>query len=129
MAPALSHQAPAPSVGTALRAIAALTGLLGAAALALSIPRIASASSGTLRSAAVPPCALASYRFAASPRIIQAPMPARTLAQDDEGGGDAAADKGASPDQIEKYVAVYRAMQLNHTMTVEQAAAAQGLTV
>jgi hypothetical protein len=56
-------------------------------------------------------------------------MPARTLAQDDEGGGDAAADRGASPDQIEKYVAVYRAMQRNHTMTVEQAAAAQGLTV
>jgi hypothetical protein len=53
-----------------------------------------------------------------------------TLAQDDDGGGgDATADKGASPEQIEKYVAVYRAMQRNHNMTVEQAAAAQGLTV
>ena len=31
--------------------------------------------------------------------------------------------------EIEKYVAVYRAMQRNHSMTVEQAAAAQGLTV
>jgi hypothetical protein len=38
-------------------------------------------------------------------------------------------DKGASPDDIEKYVAVYRAMQRNHSMTVEQATAAQGLTM
>jgi hypothetical protein len=50
---------------------------------------------------------------------------AATLAQDD----DATADKGASPEQIEKYVAVYRAMQRNHSMTIEQAAATQGMTV
>jgi hypothetical protein len=57
-------------------------------------------------------------------------MFAQTLAQDDDGGSDdASAGSGASPDQIEKYVAVYRAMQRNHNMTVEQAAAAQGLTV
>ncbi len=58
-------------------------------------------------------------------------MAAPMLAQDDDddSGGDATADKGASPEQIEKYVAVYRAMQGNHSMTVEQAAAAQGLTV
>lgn len=51
--------------------------------------------------------------------------PTAALAQDD----DAAADKGASPEQIEKYVAVYRAMQRNHSMTIEQAAATQGMTV
>jgi hypothetical protein len=33
------------------------------------------------------------------------------------------------PRQIEKYVAVYRAMQRNHSLTVEQACAQQGLTV
>jgi hypothetical protein len=50
--------------------------------------------------------------------------------QDDEDdAGDSTANKGASPDEIQKYVAVYRAMQRNHSMTVEQAAAAQGLTV
>jgi hypothetical protein len=54
------------------------------------------------------------------------------LAQDDDddnGGGDATPDKGASPDDVQKYVAVYRAMQRDHSMTVEQATAAQGLTV
>jgi hypothetical protein len=52
------------------------------------------------------------------------------LAQDDDDdNGDATADKGASPDEIEKYVAVYRAMQRNHSMTIQQATAAQGLTV
>ncbi len=48
---------------------------------------------------------------------------------DDDDGSDSTAGKGASPDEIQKYVAVYRAMQRNHSMTVEQAAAAQGLTV
>jgi hypothetical protein len=61
------------------------------------------------------------------PRIGPRGRTATTLAQDD--GGDAATDNGASPEQIEKYVAVYRAMQHNHSMTVEQAAAAQGMTV
>ncbi|HVA40535.1 MAG TPA: hypothetical protein VNF49_07705 [Candidatus Binataceae bacterium] len=58
-------------------------------------------------------------------------MPATALAQDgdDDSGDDTTANKGASPDEIEKYVAVYRAMQRNHSMTVEQAAASQGLTV
>ena len=49
--------------------------------------------------------------------------------QDDDDTGDSTADKGASPDEIQKYVAVYRAMQRNHSMTIEQAAASQGLTV
>lgn len=55
--------------------------------------------------------------------------PARVFAQDDDDGDDTTTEKGASPEQIEKYVAVYRAMQRNHSMTIEQATAAQGLTV
>jgi hypothetical protein len=48
------------------------------------------------------------------------------LCQDDD---DTSSGKSASPEQIEKYVAVYRAMQRNHNLTIEQAAAAQGMTV
>jgi hypothetical protein len=48
------------------------------------------------------------------------------LCQDDH---DTSSGKSASPEQIEKYVAVYRAMQRNHNLTIEQAAAAQGMTV
>ncbi len=59
------------------------------------------------------------------------PIPGTLFAQDDDDddSGDTTPDKGASPDEIEKYVAVYRAMQRNHSMTIEQATAAQGLTV
>ena len=48
---------------------------------------------------------------------------------DDEPGDDATSDKNVSPEQIQKYVAVYRAMQRDHSLSVEQAAAAQGLSV
>ncbi len=49
-----------------------------------------------------------------------------TLAQD-EGGDD---EESQIPvEQIEKYVAVYKAMQRNHSLSVDQAAAAQGLSV
>ena len=50
-------------------------------------------------------------------------------------GGVAQADKKTgtdeqvSSDEIKKYVAVYIAMQRDHTLTVEKAAASQGLTV
>jgi hypothetical protein len=40
-----------------------------------------------------------------------------------------AEDEGVSHDEIQKYVAVYRAMQHNHRLTVEQAAETQGLTL
>jgi hypothetical protein len=46
------------------------------------------------------------------------------LAQDDEGDSSEVAST-----QIDKYVAVYRAMQRDHGLTVEQAALQQGLTV
>jgi hypothetical protein len=56
---------------------------------------------------------------------------ARQLVQDDDDNGaeGSTADKGVSPAQIEKYVAVYRAMQRDHNLTIEKAAATQGLTV
>jgi len=39
-------------------------------------------------------------------------------------------DEDAVPtDQVDKYIAVYSAMQKNHSLTVEQAASRQGLTV
>jgi hypothetical protein len=49
------------------------------------------------------------------------------LAQDDD---DSVPDEDAVPtDQVDKYIAVYAAMQKNHSLTVEQAASKQGLTV
>jgi hypothetical protein len=47
------------------------------------------------------------------------------LAQD----SDSNDETGVSPDQLEKYVAVYRAMQLDRGLTVESAAAKQSLTL
>ncbi len=48
------------------------------------------------------------------------------LAQSDSSSGDQAE---ISPEQVEKFIAVYKATQSNHSLTVEQAAAQQGLTV
>jgi hypothetical protein len=39
------------------------------------------------------------------------------------------ADSEVPPDQVEKYVAVYTAMQRNRNLTVDAAAAKEGLTV
>lgn len=101
--------------------------LLGVALLAPSIPRIASAALWTPPRAAISLRAHASRNLAIPPRVV---MLAQTFAQDDDDDtGDSTADRGASPDQIAKYVAVYRAMQRNHSITVEQAAESQGLTV
>lgn len=41
----------------------------------------------------------------------------------------AQADEEVPPNEIDKYVAVYKAMQHDHRLSVEQAAAAQGLTL
>ncbi|HVA83508.1 MAG TPA: hypothetical protein VNF28_01275 [Candidatus Binataceae bacterium] len=106
-----------------------LATLLGAAALAASIPRIGLAAAGTPPGAPASSRAQASHELHAAPRYI--PVRGILFAQDDndDDSGDATPDKGASPDEIEKYVKVYRAMQRNHSLTVEQAAAAQGLTM
>jgi citrate lyase beta subunit len=54
-----------------------------------------------------------------------ATLQAAVLAQDEGEDGDSQ----IPPEQIEKYVAVYKAMQQNHNLSVDQAAAAQGLSV
>jgi len=51
---------------------------------------------------------------------------ARVLLAQDEGGGD---ETEVTPAEIHKYVAVYRAMHRDHALTVEQAAAQQGMSV
>jgi len=51
---------------------------------------------------------------------------AMRLAQDDEGSGD---ETDVPPQEVDKYIKVYQAMQHNRNLTVEQAAAAQGLSV
>lgn len=43
--------------------------------------------------------------------------------------GDAGGDGEVAPAQIEKYVAVYVSMQRNRSLTIDRAAARQGLTV
>jgi len=59
-----------------------------------------------------------------SPLILSA-SESRTLqttADDDD-------DKDVPPGQVDKYVSVYRSMQKDHGLTVEQAASKQGMTV
>jgi hypothetical protein len=48
------------------------------------------------------------------------------LVQEDEGSGD---ETDVPPQDVDKYIKVYQAMQHNRNLTVEQAAAAQGLSV
>ncbi len=52
-------------------------------------------------------------------------VPVWNLTQDDQ----ESENSEVSPAQVEQYLAVYKAMQRNRTLTVEQAAAAQHLTV
>jgi hypothetical protein len=42
---------------------------------------------------------------------------------------DESANSEVPPDQVEKYVAVYKDMQRNRSLTVETAAAKEGLTI
>jgi len=44
-------------------------------------------------------------------------------------GADEDDDKDVPPGQVDKYVSVYRSMQKDHGLTVEQAASKQGMTV
>ncbi len=61
-------------------------------------------------------------RSVADPASVANPL----LTQDD----DSIPDEDAVPSgQVDKYIAVYSAMQKNHSLTVEQAASKQGLTV
>jgi hypothetical protein len=63
---------------------------------------------------------------ASTPQLYRRASQARVLAQDD----DSIPDEDAVPTaQVDKYIAVYTAMQKNHNLSVEQAASKQGLTV
>lgn len=55
-----------------------------------------------------------------------APGPAIIHLVQEEGAGD---DTDVPPQDVDKYIKVYQAMQHNRSLTVEQAAAAQGLSV
>ena len=48
------------------------------------------------------------------------------LVQEDQASGD---ETDVPPQDVDKYIKVYQAMQHNRNLTVEQAAAAQGLSV
>jgi hypothetical protein len=91
------------------------------------------AIAGVARSAAFLICAAA--LAAAAPALsYAASAPGHRALHPDRGIQLAQFDSGEDqPDvpagDVEKYVSVYRAMQANHTLTVQQAAAQQGLTV
>lgn len=80
-------------------------------------------------------CVLTSLISMAIPRGASAALPAERrgasipaavqLVQD-EGGGD---ETDVPPQDVDKYIKVYQAMQHNRSLTVEQAAGAQGLSV
>ena len=57
-----------------------------------------------------------------SPTSLHTPA----LAQDDDDNGD---EEPIPTAQVDKYIAVYSAMQKNHSLTAEQAASKQGMTL
>src|ERR1700730_17327350 len=91
-----------PAHSTARPLVRLLRVLLGVAALGLGLPRLASADTK-------PACRVTTSLHAHG-------LGRNDLSQDDD---DTSSGKGASPEQIEKYVAVYRAMQRNHNLTIE----------
>jgi len=81
-------------------------------------------------------CVLTSLISMAIPRGASTALPAESraasapaivhLVQEQEGAGD---DTDVPPQDVDRYIKVYQAMQHNRNLTVEQAAAAQGLSV
>lgn len=115
--------------GTVRRAIPVLAMLFGAAAIAPFFVRMAAADPGAPPRTPTLPGVSVSLQLAG---VLFRSIPLeviRFVQGDDEDGGEPPPNKGASPDEIEKYVAVYRAMQRDHSLTVERAAGAQGFTV
>jgi hypothetical protein len=70
------------------------------------------------------PCGGSAMASSAGRRALQISLPMR-LAQ----LGSSGDETEVSPVDVEKYINVYKAMQKNHSLTVEQAASQQGLTV
>lgn len=79
---------------------------------------------GLAAQALVPACSTLAA-VGASRSVVIANSPPLLIGQDDSGS-----DEGEVPPQdVKKYVDVYKAMQRNHSLTVEQAAASQGMTL
>lgn len=64
-----------------------------------------------------------------APAVLGAPALAHALHLAAQDAGDDTDEPRVTPDQLAKYERVYEAMQRNHSLTVEQAAAQQGLTL
>ena len=128
LGPTVSNRTQDSSGPIVRRVSAGLATFLGVAMLAPLVPGTGSAHLSPIRGAAASHVVRAARELAPITRLAGLLQP--TLAQDqDDDVGDSTAPKGASPDEIQKYVAVYRAMQRNHSITVEQAAATQGMSL
>lgn len=89
---------------------------------ALRRPRpVRAALAGAIIAAAIAPAP-----FAAASALDMRAQAAHRLQLAQEGAPDEAP---VSADQMNKYIAVYSAMQRDHSLTVDQAASKQGLTV
>jgi hypothetical protein len=99
----------------------------------VSINETARALARVVRTAAFLICAATLAAAAAGPTCAAAAPGPRALRGDSRirlaqfGSGED--QPNVAPGDVEKYVNVYKAMQANHTLTVQQAAARQGLTV
>jgi hypothetical protein len=65
-------------------------------------------------------------QFRSSPTTIAWAIPLHNLLAQGDDNGD---DVEVSPGDVEKYVAVYQAMQRDRSLTIEQAVTQQGLTL
>jgi hypothetical protein len=130
LGPTVSNRTQDSSGPTVRPASAGLATLLGVAMLAPLVPGTRSARLSPVHGAAAPHVVRAARELAPITRLAGLVQPTLTQGQDDDDDvGDSTGPKGASPDEIQKYVAVYRAMQRNHSITVEQAAATQGMSL
>ncbi len=103
------------------------------AALRAAVAISAIAAIGIVAAPASGACASIAER--GRPATLATPAPSRsldvasvsTLVQGDIPSSDD--DKDVPPKMVEKYTNAYKAMQKDHNMTADQAAAAQGLTI
>ncbi len=99
----------------------------------MSINETTRARAGVVKTVAFLICAAALAAAVPGPSGAAAAAAPRTLRSDSRiqlAQFDSGEDQPDVPTaDVEKYVRVYRAMQANHTLTVQQACAQQGLTV
>ncbi len=119
-------------IAAKLVAILFAAGALGAAAVAGG-----AALGATIRSERIEPLAYAENEQPGNPQsqplAYTEPFGRSdaTLAQDDDTGdsGDSGEDKEVPNDQLQKYIDVYKMMQHDHNLTVDQATAKEGISV